>query len=72
MDLMYVIVQKMMVVIWLSERFKGAKQYRGLVFVITVMVFKLLNAGIMHFLSRKKLLCDNQWLLTIEGQKLCS
>ena len=50
---MCVIVQKIMVVIWLSERFKGAKQYRGLVFVITVMVFKLLNAGIGKFESRK-------------------
>ena len=53
MDLMYVIVQKIMVVIWLSERFKGVKQYRGLVFVITVMVFKLLNAGIMQFFKQK-------------------
>ena len=51
------IVQKIMVVIWLSERFKGAKQYRGLVFVITVMVFRLLNAGIMQILKQKKLLC---------------
>ena len=64
MDLIYVIVQKIMVVIWLSERFKGAKQYRGLVFVITVMVFKLLNAGIMQILKQ-----NNSCVIT-KGYKL--
>ena len=64
MDLMCVIVQKIMVVIWLSERFKGAKQYRGLVFVITVMVFKLLNAGIMQILKQ-----NNSCVIT-KGYKL--
>ena len=64
MDLIYVIVQKIMVVMWFSERFKGAKQYHGLVFVITVMVFKLLNAGIMQILKQ-----NNSCVIT-KGYKL--
>ena len=54
MDLIKVIVQKIMVVIWLSERFKSAKQYRGLVFVISVMVLKLLNAELIQIFKQKK------------------
>ena len=50
MDLIEVIVQKIMVVIWFSERFKSAKHYRGLVFVISVMGLKLLNAELIHIL----------------------
>ena len=48
-------------VVW---KIKGAKQYRGLVFVITVMVFKLLNAGIMQILKQ-----NNSCVIT-KGYKL--
>ena len=54
MDLIEVIVQKIMVEIWLSERFKSAKQYRGLVFVIFVLVLKLLIAELIQILKQRK------------------